>query len=248
MPGRALEPAYVLHARPYRESSLLLELLTAAHGRVGAVARGARRPRSPLRGLLRPFQPLLVAWTGRGELHTLAAAEPAGPPHALSGRTLVSGLHLNALACVALAREDPHPEVFAAYGEALAALARGGDLGSPLRRFELALLAALGYAPALDRDHAGRPVEAGSLYHYEPERGAVPAAEGTAGEGSVPLHGDTLLALARGSPLAGRARAEARALLRLLLEHHLGARQRRVRVLLEAVARPLAARADQEEA
>ena len=246
MAGRPLEPAYVLHARPYRESSLLLELLTAAHGRVGTVARGARRPRSPLRGLLRPFQPLLVSWTGRGELHTLAAAEPAGPPHTLSGRALVSGLHLNALACVALAREDPHPEVFAAYGEALAALARGGDLDSPLRRFELALLAALGYAPALERDRAGRPVEAESLYHYEPERGPVPAAEGGAAGGrSVLLHGGTLLALARGSPLAGRARGEARALLRLLLEHHLGARQRRVRALLEAVARPLA---DREEA
>ncbi len=248
MAGRPLEPAYALHARPYRESSLLLELLTAAHGRVGTVARGARRPRSPLRGLLRPFQPLLVAWTGRGELRTLTAAEPAGPPYPLGGRALVAGLHLNALACVALAREDPHPEVFAAYGEALAALARGGDLDSPLRRFELALLAALGYAPALEHDCTGRPVEAGSLYHYEPERGAVPAAQGAAREGSVPLHGGTLLALARGTPLAGRARSEARALLRLLLEHHLGARQGRVRALLEAVARPLAARADREEA
>ena len=245
MAGRALEPAYVLHARPYRESSLLLELLTAAHGRLGVVARGARRPRSPLRGLLRPFQPLLAAWSGRGELRTLAPAEPAGPPHALTGRALVAGLHLNALACVALAREDPHPELFAAYGGALAGLTCGDDLDTPLRRFELALLEALGYAPLLARDRDGHPVEPGSLYHYEPERGPA-RAHGALGQG-VRLHGATLLALARGTPLAGRARAEARALLRLLLEHHLGARQRRVRTLLEAVARPLAAGADREE-
>lgn len=236
-----LEPAFVVHARPYRETSLLLEALTARHGRVGLVARGARGPRSRLRGLLQPFQPLLIGWSGGGELRTLAAAEPAGPPRTLHGRALLGGLHLNALVCVALAREDPHPEVFAAYHETLDVLAReAAGAGWALRRFELRLLGALGYAPPLRRDVEGRPVEAGVLYTYEPERGPVRGR--IPGVGPV-IRGETLLALADGDPPPEAMAGEARRLTRALLERHLGARHRRVRELLETVARPIARRA-----
>jgi len=236
----ALEAAYVLHARPYRETSLLLEVLTAGLGRVGMVARGARRPRASVRGLLQPFQPLLLGWSGRGELRTLRAAEPAGPPWRLAGRALVGALHLNGLACTALAREDPHPEVFAAYDAALRGLARpGAEVDGVLRRFELALLGALGYGPVLTRDVHGAPVRADGVYGYDPEHGPVPA---SAAHGGLRLRGATLLALARGEALPEAARPEARALLRMLLARHFGARQRRVREVLETMARPLAGR------
>ena len=72
------QPAFVLHTYPYRETSLIVEAFTRRHGRVALVARGARRPRSAMRGVLHAFQPLRSAWAGSGELRTLMAAEWRG--------------------------------------------------------------------------------------------------------------------------------------------------------------------------
>src|SRR5512139_4219305 len=102
------EPAFVLHAYPYRETSLIVEAFTEAHGRIALVARGAKRPRSELRGLLQGFQPLLLSWSGAGELKTLARAEWRGGMSRLGGSALVCGFYLNELLIKLLPREDPH--------------------------------------------------------------------------------------------------------------------------------------------
>src|SRR6266404_7748539 len=140
------QPAFVLHAHPYRETSLIVEALTADYGRVAMVARGARRARSELRGVLQAFQPLSLSWLGAGELKTLVKAEWRGGLPLVTGSALLCGFYLNELLLKLLPREDPHPRLFDAYESALSRLANGADQAPVLRQFELELMAELGYA------------------------------------------------------------------------------------------------------
>lgn len=217
-------PGYVLHSRPWRETSLIVETFTGEHGRVGLVARGVRRARSRLRGLLLPFHPLLLSWSGRGELPTLTGAETGSPVRMLRGRALFSGFYLNELLLKLLPRNDAHPGLFDDYRRALAELGGHRAFDGVLRKFEKRLLDALGYGPTLDRTaDAGVPVSPNKRYRYVPERGPVEAA---CAESGPVVSGRTLLALA-GERIDGgddRERAEARRLMRAILAPHLGPR------------------------
>jgi DNA repair protein RecO (recombination protein O) len=237
----ALQPAYVLHRRSYGETSLLVEAFTAEYGRVGLVAKGARRGR--LQAILQPFQPVLLSWSGRGELRTLTGAEPQGAMPSLAGRTLFSGFYLNELLLKLLAREDPHPELFARYSESLAGLA--ADEEWSLRLFERDLLRGLGYGLSLDYDGAGELLEPEALYDYLPEQGPVrlgggqsagrwhdhagapyaPPLEGTQGNPSpITVHGRSLLALAGLAGIDELTRRETKRLLRAMLAIYLNGR------------------------
>lgn len=141
-----LEPAWLLHARPFRDSSLLLEVFTLEAGRVGLIAKGVRGPKSRLRGLLQPLQPLLLSWRIRGELGTLMAAEASAPPVLLAGDPLFCAWYAHELLLRLLPRQFPLPELFAAYGLLLEGLS-GPHWEIALRRFELALLAQLEHEP-----------------------------------------------------------------------------------------------------
>jgi len=165
-----LEPSYVLHARSYRETSLLLEVFSHQHGRLGMVARGARRPKSVFRGLLDPFQPLRLSWSGRGELQTLRDAELAGTAVSLKGDRVLAGFYLNELLIKFMQRDDPHPQLFALYTQTIADLA--GDAVEPvLRRFELGLLRESGYALNLEADAStDEPLSDGALRFYSGAR------------------------------------------------------------------------------
>src|SRR5688572_2315338 len=159
------QPAFVLHSYPFRETSLVVELVTRDFGRVAVVARGARRPRSALRGVLLAFQPLLVSWAGKGELHTLIRAEWHGPYQPLKGLALVCGFYLNELLLKLLARHDAHERLFDTYSDTLRALVPQADPGGVLRAFEKNLLRELGYAVTLDRDaESGHPIAAEQRY------------------------------------------------------------------------------------
>src|SRR5579863_10281682 len=118
-----LSPAYVLHQRPWRETSRIAEIWSREHGRLGLVARGVRRPRSPHRSLLQPFMPLLVSWTQRGELGNLTGLEAAAPAVMLQGRALMAGFYLNELLLRLFPRQDPHPALYERYASALEGLA-----------------------------------------------------------------------------------------------------------------------------
>jgi DNA repair protein RecO (recombination protein O) len=234
------QPAYILHARPYRETSLLLEVLTPDHGRLGLVARGARRPRAELRGLLLPFQPLNLSWFGKNEVRTLHAADWQGGVRQLAGRGLICGFYLNELLMRLLVREDPQIEIWRIYDRAVRGLAEGAPAAELLRRFELDLIRALGYAPELERDSGGAVVTADRFYlcrpgHApEPDHGLEPLA------GQALLSGSTLLAMQEGDFSTELTRREARALLRLLLEDLMGPEARlATRELLQTLA-PLA--------
>lgn len=216
------QPAFVLHTRPWRETSLVVELLTRDHGRVAVVAKGARRPHSALRSVLMGFQSLAVDWSGGGEVKTLIRAEWSGFQPLLGGEALLCGYYLNELVVHLSAREDPHPGLFQAYVAAVTALAAKAPPAPVLRRFELALLRELGYGAELE--HAadgGAPIEAGQRYTYIIERGPV---RGAAAADGVSVSGQTLLALAQDDFSAAQTLSESKALLRMLINHHLGGR------------------------
>ena len=232
------QPAYVLHTFAYRETSVIVEAFTAEHGRITMVARGAKRPRSELRGLLQGFQPLLISWFGQQELKTLIKAEWRGGLPLVSGSALVCGFYLNELLLKLLPREDPHPQLFANYEIALSDLAAGGEQAPALRRFELMLLAELGYALPLVREaDTGGPIDPAARYHYAFDRGPhrSPPEPGA----RLPIvHGATLLALADGRYADTATAAEAKRLMREVLDHYLeqrGIESRRVVQDLQAL-------------
>ena len=211
------EPGYVLHTYPYKETSLIVEAFTRRHGRVALLARGARRPRSAMRGVLLAFHPLRFGWSGSAELSNLISAEWAGALQPLAGRGLMCGFYLNELILRLVPREDAHEALFDAYGHALARLSAQEAYAAVLRSFEKRLLAELGYAPLFDREaQSGAPIEPSGSYVYEPDRGPVRSSHG-----DLVISGRTLLDLAADDYTRSETRDEARYLMRALIGQRL---------------------------
>ncbi|HHR6078388.1 TPA: DNA repair protein RecO [Providencia alcalifaciens] len=167
--------AFVLHSRPYSETSLLIDFFTEGEGKIRLLAKGARRNRSPLRGCLQPFTPLLIRWSGKGEIKTLINADPVSLALPLSGTVLYSGLYLNELTARVIEFGTPYSSLFFDYLNCLQVLA--GSERTPesaLRQFELALLSYLGYG--VDFLHcagSGEPVSDTMTYRYREEKGFI---------------------------------------------------------------------------
>ncbi len=212
----ALGPAYVLHSRPYRDTSALVDLLTLYQGLIRVVWRGARSGR---RGLAQPFLPLLVELRGRGELKTLAQAEIAGPYPLLQGQALFSGMYLNELLVRLLGPGEAQPLLFAAYQGALASLALGEPVEPVLRTFEWQLLDNLGYGLRPDEDGAGVSLDPQVRYVYSADLGLIPTDEPGAG-----FAGAALLAVGRCDWSFPGALPTAKRLMRQALAPHLGDR------------------------
>ena len=216
------EAGFVLHTYPYKETSLIVEVFTRRFGRVALLARGARRPRSAMRGVLLSFYPLRLSWSASAELGTLLSAEWSGGQAALSGRALMCGFYVNELILRLLPREDPHEALFDGYEATLHALAGGVEQAGLLRAFEKRLLGELGYAPLFERDAADQPIDPQGLYVYEPERGPRPANGARGGPGGeLLLHGQTLIDLCQDAYERPQTREEARALMRALIGERL---------------------------
>jgi DNA repair protein RecO (recombination protein O) len=253
-----MDRGYVLHSYPYRETSLILQVWTEKHGRLGLVAKGARRPKSASRSVLVPFQPLSLDWFGRGELRTLKTAEPASPATPLGGSSLLSAFYLNELLLKLTTRDDPHEGLFAAYDEAITSLRSftrnapriaanaasepaaqaARDIEPVLRRFELRLLQELGYAVELTREartHA--PIEAESVYWYVAERGPQAAVEGESPANAVRLRGQTLIDLAGGIFDDAVTIGQSKQLMRLLIHHSLNGQELATRALVRDLQR-----------
>jgi len=228
------EPAYVLHTYPYKETSLIVEAFTRRYGRVALLARGARRPRSAMRGVLLSFHPLRLGWSGSAELGTLMSAEWAGALHHLEGRGLMCGFYLNELLLRLLPRDDPHEALFDVYGETLARLSVAMDFAAVLRGFEKRMLAELGYAPLLEHDADSRPIDPRRRYLYEPERGPVAVQAGRSGDvsGNLTVSGQTLLDVAADDYGREETREEARGLMRALITERLHGQELHTRTVL----------------
>ena len=209
-------PAFVLHSRPYKESSALVDQLTT-QGRIRAVLRSARRRYG---SQARPFLPLDVEERVKGELKTLSRLEPNGIPNLLHGDVLFSGLYLNELLIRLLPAQDPHPGLFEHYALTLQALASGRPLQPLLRTFEWRLLDELGYGFALDQDIHGQALAADVYYRLLPEAGLEAVDQLQPGL----FLGRDLLALAEADWLQPNSLATAKRLMRQALAPHLGGR------------------------
>ncbi|HET9662837.1 MAG TPA: DNA repair protein RecO [Burkholderiales bacterium] len=226
------QPAFVLHSYPFRETSVIIEAFTRDRGRVPLIARGARRPKSALRGMLLSFQPLLLSWSGRAELRVLHKAEWQGSYAPLRGLSLICGFYVNELLLRFLARDDPHEPLFAVYQKTLEALARQDDSAATLRRFEKHLLRELGYGVILDRDvGTGAPIAAETRYTYVVDRGPVARNDDDAANG-VELIGQTLIDMQSDNYTTMATLQQSKALMRVLINHYLGDRALHTRQLL----------------
>jgi DNA repair protein RecO (recombination protein O) len=218
------QPAFVLHSYPWRETSLIVDVLTRDHGRVALVARGAKRPTSQFRGLLAAFSPIAVSWSGRAEIKTLIRAEWVGGLTPLRGDELLSAFYLNELLVRLLARGDPHEELFFSYARVLRDLSLDrARREQALRGFELDLLREIGVAPSFEHCGDGSPIESEAWYRVDPEHGVHGISEPHAGTPYC-VRGRTMQALAQRDLAAVAETAEARALLRQLIGYHLRGR------------------------
>ncbi|HSG90538.1 MAG TPA: DNA repair protein RecO [Pseudomonadales bacterium] len=257
-----MDAAYVLHTRPWRETSLIAELFTPTHGRIGVVARGARRARRGAASSLQPFVRLRCDWRGRGELRTLGTAE-AERMLWLTGDALYAGLYVNELLMRLLQREDAHPTLFALYARTLELLAAGRPLEPVLRRFEFGLLDDLGYGFPMDVDADGLPLQPQADYRLDPDAGLVRVAASVADggqRGAVRFSGADLLAVAAldaawqatgaelPAELSPEARRTAKLLARVALAPHLGSKPLRSRALFTGAGRGAATAQAQAEA
>ena len=218
------EAAFVLHSYPYKETSLIVEAFSRRLGRTALIAKGARRPRSAMRGVLHAFQPLRLSWTGGGEVNTLVAAEWQGGMPLLSGFGLMCGFYVNELILRLLPRDDSHESLFDAYSGSIERLGRGEPTAAVLRRFEKRLLAELGYAMLLDRDaESGAPIDPAKQYLYDPERGPIldSSASENPAEGQMLVRGSTLIDLDRDDFTSGQTLHQARTLMRALIGQRL---------------------------
>jgi DNA repair protein RecO (recombination protein O) len=228
------EAGFVLHTYPYKETSLIVELFTRRFGRVALIARGARRPRSAMRGVLLSFHPLRLTWSASAELGNLISVEWAGALQPLAGQGLMCGFYLNELVLRLLPRDDPHEALFDAYASSLKQLSDGALHPAVLRGFEKRLLAELGYAPLLDRDAASRPIDPQALYVYEPERG--PSLVNGTRSGMLVVRGQTLLDVAADDYSSPQTRDEARSLMRALIGERLHGQVLHTRAVLRELS------------
>ena len=214
------QAGYVLHTRPYRESSLLIDLFTREHGRVTVLAKGVRRLKSRQRSALVPFSQLSLSWSGRGELPVLTQSEHDGPVLLLRGQDRLCAFYANELLTRLLHRHDPHARLFDAYRDLLEGLGSGDHAEKNLRLFEKILLKEIGYALELEHEADGiTKVDPDAGYQYVPAYGVVRAESNDSN--ALTVRGATLIALAR-EELDASCLVECKQFMRSVLSHHLG--------------------------
>ncbi len=233
------QPAFVLHSRPYRETSLIVEAITRDYGRMALVAKGVRRPRSAMRGVLMAFQPLEMTWSGKSEVVTLHNAEWQGGQPLLQGRALLCAYYLNELLINLLPREDAHEQLFGHYSTTLQALSTDEShdasfFSGVLRRFEKQLLGELGYGLMLVHDTNGQPIVSDNRYLYEMESGPRIIADSSASAGTI--SGQTLFDMEAESFDNPVTLIESKQLMRSLMAFYLNGRQLHSRRLFEDLA------------
>jgi DNA repair protein RecO (recombination protein O) len=229
------EPAWLLHHRPFRDTSRILEVVTRQHGRLSLVARGSRSAKSRLRGVLRPFLPLAISWFSRSELGTLTGAEMSGAPVSLAGEALLSGYYVNELMINLLHRHDPQPEIFDAYAATVRGLASGDRIAPQLRQFEMELLRLLGYALNLVSDSDSQSALVPERrYEYRAEFGPVPAGDR---DGPMIFLGSELQAIERREFATKPVLDGANRLLRGVIAYHLNGKELKSRKVLRDIRR-----------
>jgi DNA repair protein RecO (recombination protein O) len=224
------QPGYVLHRRPFRDSSQILDIVTRDHGKVAVVARGSRGSKSRLAGLLRPFLPLRVSWVAKSDLGTLTGAESAGPPAGMVGDAMLSAYYVNELLINFLHKYDPQPEIYALYEAVLQSLVGSSNVAASLRSFEIEFLSLLGYAVNLDHEFGStEALVAEQIYEYRMEQGPV-AVERS--DGPLIFSGALLSGIAKLRFDDSDVLRAANRLMRAVIGFHLGGKELKSRKVL----------------
>ncbi len=228
------QDAYILQTRPYSESSWLIDAFSKNYGRVSLLAKGARRLKSKVRGLIRPFQPLLLSWSGKGELQTLTGAEANLIVPQIDQQSWLCASYMNELLIKLMHRHDPHEKLFNNYGLALQSLRDGQSRQIVLRIFEKQLLSEIGYGLLLERDTANQKISAEKTYHYYPNQG--PTLVDRNHTGSVWLiKGSTLIALDNEVFNNAQEIEQSKHLMRALLNQSMQGRDLKSRLVLQNI-------------
>lgn len=225
-----LQPAFILHGRAYGDTSRLLDIFTQDYGRITLVAKGARSPRSKLQGILQVFTPLIISWSGKGEVQTLTGAESVKSSINVSGKNIISGYYINELLQRLMTHHDPHPDLYAIYQKTLESFTVEED-ELLLRRFEKKLLSEIGYGLSLEYEtENGNPVAKDEMYFYDIEKGPVNIRHGEHSE-ALCISGQTLIDLDMEKFTSLQSQKEAKQLMRIVLSHHLGGKPLKTRNL-----------------
>ena len=229
------QPAFILHHRPFRDSSQILDVISRDHGKLSLVARGSRGAHARLRGVLRPFMPLAMSWVIKTDLGTLTGAEVHGEPLSLTGDALLSGYYVNELLLHFLHRHDPQPELFDMYGHTIQALAAAEHVAPCLRQFEIAFLSQIGYALNLEYDSGSQSsLDPQQHYEYRIEQGPVPVART---DGPLVFTGAMLVAIGQQKFDDSDVLRSASRLLREVITFHLGGKELKSRKVLVDIHR-----------
>lgn len=231
--GRFQDVAYVLHGRPYQNTSMLVDVFTREHGRLGLVAKGVKRPASKMYGVMQPLQRLFLSWGGRSELKTLYSAEiESNKTPALSGERIYMGLYINELLIRLLHKDEAHRQMFDVYQQCLLQLANEADCEPALRYFEVQLLEELGYGVNFSTDYlTDSDIQVELQYRYVPERGFTQRTHQQVDE--LVVQGGTIKSLAQRQLVGVQAKKEAKLLLRSIIEYHLEGRPLKTRELFQ---------------
>ena len=237
-----LQPAFILQQRKYRESSLIIEVLTRNFGRVSLLAKGVRKTKSKTAGMLQPFIPLNISYIGKAELKILTDVEMIPPFSEIKGLALYCGFYINELISCFLHKYDPHPEMFDYYRECLSSLSAcrytapcppfmkpdGFSMEAALRQFELNLMACIGYGLQLEYDHNGKPIESAKKYQFKGGLGLIETVDGA-------FSGKTLQALASRELTEPQVLSEAKILMRTVIDVYLQGKQLKSRAVINKI-------------
>ena len=228
-----LTPCFILHSRPYLESSLILDIFSRDHGRLHLIAKGAKREKSGFAGLLQPYQRLLMAWHGKSELMTLTDVDTDNEPYVLPDVRLIAGFYVNELLTRLLHQHESHPELFNLYDKTISDLSGSENINAILRIFEKGLLQSLGYGLVLDHDVGdGQAIETHHKYYYLIDAG--PIKDKPSIENHVEITGKSLMALDKECFENKSELEEAKRLMRFILKSHLGDKPLASRALYKA--------------
>jgi len=213
------QPGFVLHAYPYKETSLIIEVFARDFGRLSLVAKGAKRPHSQLRNVLQTFQPLNLSWTGKSAIPVLTSAEWVGGMLPLEKTALLCGFYLNELLLKFLMRNQAHPAIFQHYVKTLNQLAHAEPAPVTLRQFELCLLRESGLIGDLRYcTQTKTTVEPETVYVFDPDSGARPF---HSSDRAPKVFGKTLLDMHHADYQNATTQMQSKHLMRFLLAHHL---------------------------
>ncbi len=231
----SLTPCFILHQRPFRETSVLLDVLSQQFGRVSLIAKGVRKQKRSQMGLYQIYQPLLIAWTGRGELQTLTQLETLSPRYLLKAESALCGLYINELMVKLLPLHESEQAIFSAYQIALESLQKAENTQLTLRLFEKQLLSQLGYGLVLDREFAnGALIDEDQQYYYQADAGL---ARWYPGQKQISISGRSLQHLADESGFDSESLKEIKNMMRSVLNFYLGGKPLQSRQLFTELHR-----------